>query len=192
MDLTVLQPISWLAASISVCLGVLYYIMNLRETNRSRKIAFTTTMIQTLLSDEGAKRYGELMNMKWNSFPEFKEKYDGTINVEMFSKRWAFWSECEALGYLKRIGLVDAELLYNLCRRQVLNGWVKFEPIISEYKREGNYSMDSFRDFEQLAHELCRLQHERDPSFRGSSGYVTAGEYERVFSKSMKTGNKQS
>ena len=68
VDLMVLQSMSYVAAAISVCLAAFYYALNLREANRNRRMALTTSLMQSFISEEGVKRFIDLANMQWTDF----------------------------------------------------------------------------------------------------------------------------
>lgn len=76
IDLVVLQSLSYVAAAIGVCAAASYYIFNLRETTRSRRVALTNTLIQSFISEEGSRRWADMMNMEWKDFDDFYKKYD--------------------------------------------------------------------------------------------------------------------
>ncbi len=44
VDLTILPPISYIAAAIGVCIANIFYILTLRETTRNRKVVLTSNL----------------------------------------------------------------------------------------------------------------------------------------------------
>lgn len=48
IDLTILQPISYIAAAIGVCVANVFYILTLRETTRNKKVALTSNLRKRL------------------------------------------------------------------------------------------------------------------------------------------------
>ena len=78
VDLVVLQTVSYTAGALSVVLGIIYYAINLREQNRSRRIAQTNNLMQTLLSVESNKIGGELLYMKWDNYDDLKRNMGQT------------------------------------------------------------------------------------------------------------------
>ena len=174
VDLVLLQSVSYTAGAISVVLGVIYYAINLRETNRNRRVALTNTLMQTFTSEEGIKRYNELLSMEWVDFDDFVSKYDSTVNFDNWMKRTMVWNACEVLGHQYRTKMVDFDTVFTTCNTFVPILWTKFRPIIEEYVRRGVNPKLMYENFEYLADEINRVMRRREPSFDGSSTYLRA------------------
>jgi hypothetical protein len=71
VDLVVLQSLSYTAGAISVVLGVIYYMINLRETMRNRRVTLTNALMQSFVSEEVSKRHAEIMQAEWEDFDDF-------------------------------------------------------------------------------------------------------------------------
>ena len=54
-----------IVAIAGVFVGLTYYVMNLREVRRNRRITFTTTMLQPFMTGDGFSSVMELMGMEW-------------------------------------------------------------------------------------------------------------------------------
>ena len=187
VDVALLQSLSYIAGALGVCLAAFYYVVNLRETTRNRKIAYTTSFMQSFYSKENSRRFIDLYQMKWSDFNDFHRKYDSIENPENFADRWSFIGMLDVLGYQYKVGLVDLDTLYDLNWSPVLQMWIKFKPIIEEY-RKSDYGSDTFANFELLAHWLWRLKNERDPAWKmhmGGGLNLTPEEYEMAFTKKI-------
>jgi len=182
VDLVVLQSVSYIVAAIGVLVAAFYYALTLRETSRNRRVTLTTNLMQSFFSEEGNRRFVDLMNMAWKDFDDFVKRYDSHVNPDSFTKRMTFWNACEILGYQYKSGLIDIETLYTVCGNWIILGWMKFKPIIDEY-RKFDYSKDTFENFEYLAFELSKIKAQRDPSYKGSASYFKPEEYEKTFTK---------
>ncbi len=99
-----MQSVSYIAGSLGLCVAAFYYALSLREANRNRRMTLTTSLMQNFISEEGQKRFIDLMNMQWTNFDDYYKKYDSTVNPENFAKRNCFFNTCEVLGYQYRIG----------------------------------------------------------------------------------------
>jgi hypothetical protein len=183
IDLSWLQPISWVAAAIGVCVAAFYYVINLRETTKNRRAALTSSLMQPFASREGGRIFIDLMNMEWTDFEDFVKRYDSHVNPENFAERIAFWTGFDILGYQYRTGLIDNETVYSTLRGQIVNVWLKFQPIIYEYKKRLEFPKDAYDNFEFMANELSRMYKERDPAYKGASSYFKPEEYDRAFGK---------
>jgi len=182
VDLALLQTVSYIAAATSVCLAALYYALNLREANRNRRMALTTSLMQSFISEEGAKRFMDLANMQWTDFDDYYRKYDSTVNPENAAKRVAYWNACEVLGYQYREGIIDIGTLNAACTQLITTIWAKFKPIIEEY-RKFDYSKNTYENWEYLANEMNRTILERDPSYRGPQRGLGGDAYEKAFKR---------
>jgi len=150
------QLIGVLVTATSVTVAVVFYILNLRETNRNRKATLTTNLMQSFYSEDGANRYLELMSMEWKDFDDFMSKYDSRVNPGNWIKRKTFWTSCDLLGYQCRIGLIDLGTLYNVGGDWIISCWEKFGPIIEYRKRD--YTSDLYGNLEYIAGVLVKVQ----------------------------------
>jgi len=104
-----LQPVSWVAAAIGVCIAAFYYILNLMETTRNRRASLASTLMQTFISEEGGRRWLDVMAAEWSEPEDFNEKYGPKTNPEYYAKRNAIWNSCELLGSQYRSGVIDQD-----------------------------------------------------------------------------------
>jgi hypothetical protein len=161
IDLSWLQPVSWIAAAFGVCLAALYYAMNLRETSVNRRIALTTALLQPFMSEEGTKLWWDLMSMEWKDWDDFKKRYDSRVNSENFTKRFAFWSLCNNLGHLYKTNMIDLETIYYASNVKIQYTWEKFKPVIYEL-RKSDFGPSAMSEFEYLADALNAMQDRLD------------------------------
>jgi hypothetical protein len=185
VDLALLQSVSYIAGALGVCVAAFYYVVNLRETTKNRKIAFTTNFMQNFYSKENSRRFIDLLGMRWNNIDEYMSKYDSRVNPENFADRWSFLGMLDVLGYQYKTGLVDIDTIYDLNWSPVLQLWIKFRPIINEYKKS-DYGVDTYANFELLARKLWELKGERDPRWKEHKGGGvgnTPEDYEKAFAK---------
>jgi hypothetical protein len=168
VDLILLQTVSYIAAATSVCLAALYYALNLREANRNRRMALTTSLMQSFISEEGVKRFMDLANMQWTDFDDYY--------------RVAYWNACEVLGYQYREGIIDIGTLNAACTQLITTIWAKFKPIIEEY-RKFDYAKNTYENWEHLANEMNRTILERDPTYRGPQRGLGGDAYEKAFKR---------
>jgi hypothetical protein len=166
VDLLLLQQVSYIAGASSVVLGVIYYVFNMREQRKSRRITQTNNLMQTLLTVESNKIGGELLYMKWENYDDFEKKYGSDINMDNYAKRVSLFYTYDTLGNLLKSGLADVETLYNV--GTIITAvwlWVKFKPIIEESRRR--YSgKDGYAGFEYLATKMMEIKSHRDPLYK--------------------------
>jgi hypothetical protein len=169
VDVSLLQSASYVAAAIGVCVAAFYYVLtlrvqqeNLREATKNRQATLSMNIMQSFLSEEGALRLIDLMNMQWSDFEDFKKKYDSSVNPGSFAKRQAVWNTCEVIGYQYRSGLLDINTIYSVGGYWIRSEWRRFKSVIEEY-RKWEAPRDYLENFEYLADVLQRMAEERDP-----------------------------
>jgi hypothetical protein len=172
VDLVVLQSLSYTAGALSVVLGVIYYAINLREQTRSRRVTLTTSLLQSFVSREGLRLLEDLWLMEWSDFDDFVRKYDSTVNPDNLAIRTSVFIQCEVLGLQYRTGVIDLDTLFSVCNVNIPQLWVKFKPVIEEYRKRGVYSKIEFENFEYLAGELTKLMEKKDPDFAKAPAYL--------------------
>jgi hypothetical protein len=138
--------------------------------------------MQSFVSEEGSRRWIELMQSEWKDFDDFLKKYDSSVNLDYFAKRNAVWNTCDILGYQYMTGLLDLGTLWTICNTAVPYTWSKFGPIIEEYKKRGEYYQHTYEHFEYLAYELSKIMAKTDPTFE-MSPIFKSDEYYREFKR---------
>jgi integrase len=139
--------------------------MNLRETNRSRRVSMTNLLLLTFMSEEGQRRWGELLNMEWDNYDDFEKKYGSDFNLDNFAKRQSTFYLFDTLGSLLKSGLADRDTLYTVTQVGVPWTWAKFKSVLMENRRL-YAGRDAFKDFEYLADEMMKMKMQRDPSYK--------------------------
>jgi hypothetical protein len=162
VELITLQTISQIASSTGVVLGVIYYMVNLREQMKNRRVALATQLITTINSEGAQRKYYELMSMQWKDFEDFKRKYDSSVNPENYIKRFTFWQVCDHVGWQYRKGLVDLETIYYAAGLNIYLMWRKFKPLINSF-RSWQYQSAVYENWEYLADAIGRMLEDRDP-----------------------------
>jgi hypothetical protein len=64
VDLALLQSVSYIAGALGVCVAAIFYVLNLRisqrnmrQTLETRKLQFVTSITNQLISEEGQRKY---------------------------------------------------------------------------------------------------------------------------------------
>jgi hypothetical protein len=164
VDLTLLQSVSYMAGALGVCVAALSFAFNMRATTKNRRASLTNNLMNSFLSEEGMKRWNELLTMNWKNFEDYHRKYDSTVNPDNFAKRESFWNTCDLIGYQYKEELVDIGTVYNAGGFLIVESWLKFKPIIEEY-RKTEYAIDEYENYEYVANALIRIKEKRDPSY---------------------------
>jgi hypothetical protein len=172
VDLSLLQSVSYIVGALGVCVAAIFYVLNLRisqrnmrQTLETRKLQFVTSIANQLLSVEGERTYAELINMEWKDYDDFEKKYGSDYNLDNYAKRMSVWNTYNTLGMRVREKLIEPEVLYSITGTNPLLMWSKFKDLIAEWqKRYGGG--DTLSDFRFLSNEILRIALSKDPSFK--------------------------
>jgi hypothetical protein len=156
-----LQYLSILLGALSFWVAAAYYVLNLREISRNRRITLTTTVLEPFMTKDGYGDLLDLLAMEWTDFEDFKTKYDHRADPENARMRIAVWNRFETIGMLCKEGLLDVNTLYNVVGGVLQVIWFKFKPIIEMY-RETEYDKEAYSHFEYLAERVYSFTQSRD------------------------------
>ena len=161
VDLVILQSVSYVAGAIGVLLATLNYIISTRNADKARQATLFMGIFKDFTSEEIPRNAGELYSMKWVDFPDFQKKYDYTVDPENSVKRTVVWYWFDGIGVLVKKGLIDKDLVYQNLSYDVTYQWIKWWPIIGEYKRLGEMGPNWLNGFEFLAGEMEKMRREK-------------------------------
>jgi hypothetical protein len=161
--------------TVALIVGIVYYITIMRNQQKTRELALkaqeqATETRQTqifmqiyerLNSEEVAKSWAELINMKVPDYDEFLQKYDSSVNPAHYAKRVNIWYSFHAIGELLRMGTISLDLVHRLqLSPMVIAMWENWEHLIREIRARENLP-EYGEGFEYLYHELKRLRREK-------------------------------
>ena len=161
-----LQLIGVLVTAASATIAMVFYILNLRETARNRRVTLTTTLMQRFMTIEGMKHFYELYSMEWSSLDDYRSKYDSRVNPDNFAKRMSMWNLCDSLGQLYREDMIDLKTLRGGAGNVIQYMWIKFKPVIEMY-RGTDFSPVVYQNFEYVAEKLIELERQMGDSEAG-------------------------
>ena len=149
--------------TIGILVGVFYYIMTLQNQQKSRKHVEETRKVQLLiensqhLSGEGRNDWNHLLDMSWDTYDDFIEKYGADNNPEAFERRIRSWRRMHLSGMLLKDELIDISTYVQYIGDVVPIMWDKFKDIILEQRRIWD-SPDYLIGFEYLAEEVAKYK----------------------------------
>jgi len=142
-----------------VIAGLSYYVTNIRELRRNRRITLTTTLFQSFMTTEGTRKMMDLLSMEWDGIEDYMGKYDSKVDPENSAKRLSLWQTCDTIGLLYREGFLDFKTLNSASGGWIGSLWLKFKSIIEEY-RGTDFTENAFENFEYLAVKV--IEHQRE------------------------------
>jgi len=179
VDLALLQSVSYIAGASGVCIAAIFYVLNLRISQRNqrltletRKAQFYMQINQHLKSEESQRRFIDLMYMDCRDYDDFEHKYGSDDHPDLYSKRFSALYEFNGVGHLLKEGLIDMETAYSLADTLGLELWAKFESIVREQRIRFNVP-EMFLDLEFLAAEIAKRLEERGYSPKTGIAYYT-------------------
>ena len=155
-----------MAGALGVCVAAIFYVLNLRISQRNQRLTLETRQAQFMMqlhenmSNPGVwKDFIDTMNMEWTDIDDFERKWGTGGNAEAASKRLSLWWRLSFLGELLQRKLVDGEWLYSMYGDYCWNQWAKWKPIIEGTRRL--YSADYCSGFEFAAEEMGKMAKEK-------------------------------
>ena len=145
------QTVIDLLTPLSITAGVIYYVMVLRNQNKTRQIQLLMQLSENY-NEEASRRSLELLEMEWTDYDEFERKYGSDNNPDNFAKRVTHWNLYNTQGMLLMNGLVDSDTLFGASGAAPILHWKKFGSVIKEIRRRYSSPLLA-KGFEYLADE---------------------------------------
>ena len=157
--------------TISLVVGIIYYITIMRNQQKTQEQQLETRQTQVFMqiyqqlsSENSYRTFMELLNLEIIDNDEYLQKYDSSVNPDHYAKRAAIWYNYNTMGELLRMGIVERDLLVRLqLDTQVTLMWEKWEGIIRATRARENIP-DIWKGFEYLYNEMKK--------YRVESGYT--------------------
>ena len=149
------QTIGVLVTAASVTVAAIYYVMNLRISQRNQELSLRaleqsakaqqmtldTRQAQLLMNiyqkwtePEFEAAWTEIVTKwKWSDYDDYQAKY-GLANPEYYRKSSMVAMYFEGIGVLVKNGFIDARLVEDLGSVYIVGFWQKLEPIYREFR----------------------------------------------------------
>ena len=126
--------------TISLVIGISYYLIVLRNQQINQKHAEDTRKIQLLhdiseFTSNSNNDFYTMMNMVWTDYEDFENKYEWKNNPEGFNSRIKIWRNMNYYGLLVKDGLIDVGTYCDMISDGAPIVWDKFKDIIVEMRR---------------------------------------------------------
>jgi hypothetical protein len=147
---------------LSISISIIYYANVLRNQNETRKTQLFMQLHQSKYEQTGLESMYTLMNLEWENFEDYMEKYGGNTGHIETASAFTSWIEYyDGIGLLAKENMIDIETVYNITHSRILFIWFKFETIIKGL-REGPWGIpDYLKNFEYLANEMIKIRTEK-------------------------------
>jgi hypothetical protein len=163
------QTISILFAGVSIGVAAIYYILTLRNTQRSQQLQLETRQAQMFLSlynrilDENFAQIQRDVQWiwEWNDFEDFMEKY-GPNSQENWSKFMRTMMFFEGIGILVHKEMISASFIDDFISAMTLRIWEKYEKIIYSMREYYN-APQTYEWIEYLYNQIKPITEEQHP-----------------------------
>jgi len=160
VELATLQAVSYIMGSLGVFVAAVYYIYNVRTSQKTARTTLETRQTQLFMqlfaqynNKDFMQDYAKVAyDIEYENLEEWTRKYGSTADREA----WASWARVgrffDGVGILVRRGLIDVDLVMDELRELILFSWDKMKPWVYEVRMEMN-SPQTWENFEYLAEE---------------------------------------
>ena len=165
--------------TLSLVVGVIYYITIMRNSQKTRELTLESQELarkaqeqtletrqnqifmqiyQQVNSEDTQKSWADLMNLEIKDYDDYLQKYDSSVNPSHFGKRAHLWYSFNTIGELLRQGIIEPDLLRRLnMGLWTIPMWEKWRDIIKEIRVKENIP-DAWEGFEYLYDEMKKIR----------------------------------
>jgi hypothetical protein len=147
-----ITEISAILAAVGVLIGVIYYVLDMRNQGKIRQ----TDLVMELYSEASSKELLEAYNDFF---------FQDLRNIEYLMRKPSLWVSynmyCmfyERVGILLHRKLIDIELVDDLFSIDIKNVWDKVKPIVEEVRKRGSIWEAYYEWFEYLHNEMKKRE----------------------------------
>jgi hypothetical protein len=154
-----------------ILVGIFYYIMTLRNQQRSQQLAVETRNAQFFMQLFTATTDEKGINLAftektWETFDEWWEQYGIVNNPEAFGHWFKMMYTYEMYGVMVKRGLLDITLVDDLFSGGVLMMWNKYKSVIYGMRKLFGYPQLQEHQ-EYLANEIQKIVDKQHTNFVG-------------------------
>jgi len=162
--MVVITEISAIVAAAGVLVGVVYYLLDVRNQAMIRKTALITNLYSTFGSEEHQRAGKKVMWITYKDYDDFVKKYGAPNSEEpvpmAIDKVLYFYEE---LGVLLSKKLVDISLVDQLMGYNIMIVRTNIMPIIEESRKRLNLPR-VWTNFEYLYNEIKKREQKLQPT----------------------------
>ncbi|MDH5450961.1 MAG: hypothetical protein OEX77_08710 [Candidatus Bathyarchaeota archaeon] len=150
-----ITEISAIVAAAGVSVGVVYYVLDMRNQNKVRQMDMIMRLYSHYCSEEYSKASGRYMATEFKDFEDFQQKYGVVGEHPVTTAFYIVPTFFEGVGALLKRKLTNIELLHELFA--VKMHWKKIEPIIEDVRKHFEEPR-LFENFEYLYNETEKYE----------------------------------
>ena len=150
-----ITEISAIVAAAGVLVGVVYYVLDMRNQNKARQMDMIMRLYSYYCSEEYSKASGRYMATEFKDFEDFQQKYGVVGEHPVTTAFYIVLTFFEGVGALLKRKLTNIELLQELFAVKI--HWKKIEPIIEDVRKHFEEPR-LFENFEYLYNETEKYE----------------------------------
>lgn len=152
-----LATLSTMVAAISVVVGVILAVLQLRDFVRTRQTDLIMRLYSVFGSREFQEAWVETMRLEFKDYQEYLNKYGAGSERPVYSSVNMVASFFEGIGILLRRQLVNINLVDDLFSSDIIITWHKIKPLAEGWRRQFNRPQIS-EYFEYLHGEMQKRE----------------------------------
>ena len=141
------QTISLVFGGLSVGVAAIYYIFNMRATQRNLRQTLETRQTELFMvlyevfrNKEFQRDIATIYNIwKWDSYDDFEAKYGRTTHPDEYSYYLSVINYFNGIGILVKRGVIDPSLVKDFIGGVVTRYWEKVESLTKETRIRRNW-----------------------------------------------------
>ena len=152
-----LSVIRDLVAIFGVIAGFSYYILTVRNQNRTRQAQLFMQIFSRQYEIDQRRSIHLIQSMEYDGFDDFMDKYGIENNPDAWLRMSSLGTYFEGVGVLVKRKLVDPTMVDDLMSGRIVDYWETIGPMTLEYrKRTGDY--EAYEHVEYLYNVIKSIQ----------------------------------
>ena len=151
IELSVIRDV---VAIFGVIAGFSYYVIMVRNQNRTRQAQLFNQMWSWTIPPGVFEEHIELLNWDWTDYDDFEHKYGSDNNPAAFAKRMRIYGILDGIGTHVKEGLLNVSLTQSAALIAVFQ-WYKWKNIIEE-QRKRYYTPLWLQNWEYYVNEVLK------------------------------------
>ena len=152
-----LSVIRDLVAIFGVIAGFTYYVMTVRNQNRTRQAQLFMQIFSRQYDIDQRRSIHLIQNMEYEDFDDFMDKYGLENNPDAYLRMSSLGTYFEGVGVLVKRNLVDPSMVDDLMSGRIVDYWETIGPMTKEHReRTGDY--EAYEHVEYLYNVIKSIQ----------------------------------
>jgi len=159
-----------LVAIFGVIAGFTYYVMTVRNAQRTRELTLKAqeqaletrqaqllmNLVNTLRSTDFRRQWHTFYRLEWRDYQDFQEQYDE--DIETISAWTSVMRFYECVGVMVKNNLIDMNLIHSLLSNGIKMVWDRYEPLIKGDRERFQQYGSIWINIEYLYNEVIRFE----------------------------------